>query len=124
MADETGAAEKPNDYERYKAAPEVNEAFRRHRAALVTACTPALLIALSGGQPHEMPLMSLAVNEGNLEHFWTIMLILVAWSFLVFVSDVVPIILSRKELAGIVTLTRLALGRLSGLTSSDAKYFL
>lgn len=98
MAEETGAAEKPNDYERYNAAPEVNDAFRRHRAALVTACTPALLIALSVAEPNEMPLMSLAIGEHNLAPFWNVMLVLVGWSFFVFLSDLVPIFLSRKEL--------------------------
>ena len=76
-----------NPYKFLQAPPEIDDAFRRHRAALMTVCTPVLLMWLYDLKPHEMPIMSLVVAKTNVLAFWKIMLTLIGWSFFVLSLD-------------------------------------
>jgi|GEM_PF-2877884 len=87
-----------NAWEVLHSAPEMSDSFRRHRAALITICTPIILIWLYDISPYEMPIMSLAVVEADAFTFWKIMLTLVGWASLVLGLDLALLFMDRKKL--------------------------
>lgn len=76
-----------NPYERLQQPIYLDEKALRHRAALITICTPVLLMMAFGLGPTEMPLMSLAVAKKSPIIFWKLMSALIFWAALVYAID-------------------------------------
>jgi len=89
-------------YEKLQRPIELTGSALRHRAALVTICTPVVLMGLYGLAPEHMPLMSLAVAKSNAHAFWLVMLTLVGWAFLLYLIDLSFAVMERRAQAATV----------------------